>query len=55
MRSISSTTTACSSIGLKIPVQFCAPDDGRRKRLKHVKQLMEINISSKRCILLVVL
>ena len=36
-------------------VQFCAPDDGRRNRLKHVEQFMEINGSRKRCILLVVL
>jgi hypothetical protein len=32
----------------------CAPDDGRRNRLKHVGQFIEINRSRKRCILLVV-
>ena len=36
-------------------VQFCAPDDGRRNRLKHVEQIIEINRSRKHCILLVVL
>jgi hypothetical protein len=36
-------------------VQFCAPDDGRKNRLKHVEQFIEINISRTRCILLVVL
>ena len=24
-------------------VQFCAPDDGRKNRLKHVERLTEIN------------
>jgi hypothetical protein len=40
--SISSTVTASSSIGwqhLKLYVQLCAPDDGRRNRLKHVERL----------------
>ena len=40
--SISSTTAASSSIGwqyLKLYVQLCAPDDGRRNRLKHVERL----------------
>jgi hypothetical protein len=32
---------------------ICAPDGGRRNRLKHVEQCIEINISRKRCILLV--
>jgi len=32
-----------------------SPDDGRRNRLKHVDQFIEINRSRKRCILLVVL
>jgi hypothetical protein len=36
-------------------VQFCAPDDGRRNRMKNVEQFIEINRSTKRCILLVVL
>jgi hypothetical protein len=36
-------------------VQFCAPDDGRKNRLKHVEQFIEINRSRKHCILLVVL
>jgi len=36
-------------------VQFCAPADGRRNRLKHVEQFIEINRSRKRCVLLVVL
>jgi hypothetical protein len=40
---------------LTLYVQFCAPDAGRRNRLKHVEQFIEINISRKRCILLVVL
>ena len=39
--SISSTISASSSIGLTLPdavyVQFRAPDDGRRNRLKHVQ------------------
>jgi hypothetical protein len=40
------TTAAGSSIGLTIPdacIQFCAHDDGRRNRLKHVEQFIEIN------------
>ena len=40
--SISSTIAASSSIGwqyLKLYVQLCAPDDGRRNRLKHVQRL----------------
>jgi len=40
--SISSTVAASSSIGwqyLKLYVQLCAPDDGRRNRLKHVERL----------------
>ena len=40
--SISSTIAASSSIDwqyLKLYVQFCAPDDGRRNRLKHVDHL----------------
>jgi hypothetical protein len=36
-------------------VQFCAPDDEWRNRLKHVEQFIELNWSRKRCILLVVL
>jgi hypothetical protein len=40
---------------LTLYVQFCAPDDGRRNRLKHVEQFIEINRSRKRRILLVVL
>jgi hypothetical protein len=39
---ISSTVAASSSIGcpfLKLFVQLCAPDDGRRNRLKHVERL----------------
>jgi len=36
-------------------VQFCAPDDGRKNRLKRVEHLIEINIFEKCCILLVVL
>ena len=42
LRSISSTTSASSSIGwqyLKLYVQLCAPDDGRRNRLKRVQRL----------------
>jgi hypothetical protein len=34
---------AGSSIGLTLYVQFGAPDDGRRNRLKHVERLTEIN------------
>jgi len=59
LNSISSTIAAGSSIVyrqyLTLYVQFCAPDDGRRNRLKHVEQFIEINRSGKRCILLVVL
>jgi len=40
---------------LTLYLQFCAPDDGRRNRLKHVDKCIEINRSRKRCILLVVL
>jgi len=54
-RSISFTISAGSSIGLTIPDAVCAPDDGRRNRLKHVEQFIEINRSRKRCILLDVL
>jgi len=36
-------------------IKRSAPNDGRRNRLKHVEQFIEINISRKRCILLVVL
>ena len=36
-------------------VQFWAPDDGRKNRLKHVERLTEINKFEKRCISLVVL
>ena len=36
-------------------LQFCAPDDGRRNRLKHAARFIEINRSRKRCILLVVI
>jgi len=42
LSSISSTVAASNSIGwqyLKLFVQFCAPDDGRRNRLKHVECL----------------
>ena len=46
---------AGSSNGLALYVQFCAPDDGRKNRLKHVERLIEINKFEKRCILLVVL
>ena len=54
--SISSTKAAVLvSQYLTLYVQFCAPDDGRRNRLKHVEKFIEINKSRKRCILLVVL
>jgi len=39
---ISSTVAAISSIGWryqKLYVQLCAPDDGRKNRLKHVESL----------------
>ena len=39
----------------KLYVQFCAPDDGRKNRLKHVERLTEINKFEKRCVLMVVL
>jgi hypothetical protein len=42
LRSISSTVAASGTIGwqyLKLYVQLCAPDDGRRNRLKHVERL----------------
>ena len=58
MSSISSTIAAGSSIGLTIPdavCTVCAPDDGRRKRLKHAEQFIEINRSRKLCMLLGVL
>jgi len=54
--SISFMIAVGSSIGLTylmLCVQFCAPDDGRRNRLKHVEQFIEINRSRKCCILLV--
>jgi len=35
-------------------VQFCAPDDGRKTRLKHVQRLTEIIKYEKRFSLLVV-
>ena len=35
---------------LTLYVQFCALDNGRRNRLKHVEQIIEINRSRKRCI-----
>jgi hypothetical protein len=40
---------------LKLYVQFSAPDDGRRYRLKHVEHLAEINKIEKCCNLLVVI
>jgi len=40
---------------LTLYVQFCAPDDGRRNRLKHVEQFTDTNRSRKRCVLLIVL
>jgi len=46
---------AGSSIGLTQYVQFWAPVDGRKTRLKHVERLTEINKFEKSCILLVVL
>ena len=49
------STIAAGSSYLTVYVQFCAPDDGRRNRLKYVEQFIEINRSRKRCILLVVL
>jgi len=36
-------------------VQFLAPDDGWKNRLKHVQRLTEINKILKCCILLVVI
>jgi hypothetical protein len=36
-------------------MELGAPDDGRRKCLKHVEQFLEINKSRKRCILLIIL
>jgi hypothetical protein len=40
---------------LTLYAQFRAPDDGRRNRLKHLQQFIEINRSIKRCVLLAVL
>jgi hypothetical protein len=40
---------------LALYIQFCASDDGRRNRMNHVEQFIEINRSRKRCILLAVL
>jgi len=40
---------------LTLYVQFCAPDDGRKIRKKHVERLTEINKFEKHSILLVVL
>jgi hypothetical protein len=31
-------------------MELGTPDDGRRNRLKHVQQIIEINKSRKRCI-----
>jgi len=44
-RSSISSTIAAASVWqyLTLYVQFCAPDDGRRNRLKHVEQFIEIN------------
>jgi len=39
---------------LTLYVQFCDPDDGRRSRLKHVEQFIEINRTRKASVLLVV-
>ena len=57
MRSSISSTIAALLVWqyLTLYIQFCAPDDWRRNRLKHVEQFIEINRSRKRCILLVVL
>ena len=35
---------------LTLYVQLCAPDDGRKNRLKHAEGLTEINKIEKRCI-----
>ena len=41
-------TAACCYRGWDVEyVQFCDPDDGRRNRLKHVEQFIEINRSRK--------
>ena len=56
--SISSMIAASSSICwkyLKLHVQFSAPDDDPRYRLKYVEHLAEINKIEKCCILLVVI
>jgi hypothetical protein len=45
-----SSTDVCQYLTLY--VQFCAPDDGQRNRLKHVEQFIEMDRSRKRCILL---
>jgi len=37
------TAHTASGIGLTLYVQFLAPDDGRKTRLKHVERLTEIN------------
>ena len=49
---------ASSSIGwqyLKLYVQFSAPEDGQRNRLKHEDHLAEVNRTENSCIFLVVL
>jgi len=46
---------AGSSDGLTWYGKFCAPDDGRKNRLKHVQRLTEVNKFEKRYIFLVVL
>ena len=46
---------AGGSNGLTLYVQFCAPDDVRKTRLKHVQRLTEINKFEKSCIFLAVL
>jgi hypothetical protein len=55
---LSTNTAACCYrgwAGTLVFVQFCAPDGGRRNRLKHVEQFIGINRSRKGCVLLVVL
>jgi hypothetical protein len=57
-RSISSTVGASSSIGwqyLKLYLQLCTPEDGRRNRLKICRASVKINKFKEHCILLAVI
>ena len=61
VRYCQTNTAGCQQVAvlvwqyLPLYVHYCAPDDGRRNRLKYVQQFIEINRPRKRCILLVAL